>query len=224
MIFSRILAASAAVIVPALALPSTNSEGMLEVYKRQITQSETGENGGYYYSFWTDGGGQVTYTNGDAGSYSVEWNGAGNFVAGKGWQPGSGQTVTYSGEWNPSGNSYVSVYGWTRNPLIEYYIVDSFSTYDPSSGAQQLGTVESDDGTYTIFKTTRVNAPSIDGTQTFDQYWSVRQEHRIGGTVTVQNHFDAWSGTGMTLGTHDYMILATEGYQSSGSATMTIEG
>jgi endo-1,4-beta-xylanase len=59
---------------------------------RSGTPSSTGTNGGYYYSFWTDGSGAVTYTNKAGGEYSVTWSGnAGNFVGGKGWNPGSAQ-------------------------------------------------------------------------------------------------------------------------------------
>lgn len=48
------------------------------------SQSQTGTHNGFYYSFWTDGGSQVTYTNGPAGQYSVTWGSGGNFVGGKG--------------------------------------------------------------------------------------------------------------------------------------------
>ena len=56
---------------------------------RSGTASSTGTNNGYYYSFWTDGGAAVTYTNKAAGEYSVSWSGSGNFVGGKGWNPGA---------------------------------------------------------------------------------------------------------------------------------------
>lgn len=60
--------------------------------RRRATPSSTGTNGGFYYSFWTDGTGDVTYTNGAGGEYSVTWSGnQGNFVGGKGWNPGSAQ-------------------------------------------------------------------------------------------------------------------------------------
>jgi len=71
-----------------LAVPTANEK------RQALTTSQTGTNNGFYYSFWTDGAGQISYTNGAGGQYSATWSGNGNWVGGKGWSPGSDQYVS----------------------------------------------------------------------------------------------------------------------------------
>jgi endo-1,4-beta-xylanase len=188
-----------------------------------ITTNQTGTNDGYYFSFWNAGGGTVTMTLGAAGNYSVAWTNCNNFTCGKGWSTGGRKIIKFSGSFNGGSNGYLAVYGWTRNPLIEYYVVENYGNWTPPGGTS-IGTLKSDGGTYNIYKIARTNSPSIDGDNTnFTQYWSVRTSRRSSGIVALGNHFDAWARKGMNMGsTWNYLIMETEGYKSSGSSNITV--
>ncbi|KAG6864545.1 hypothetical protein C0991_008861 [Blastosporella zonata] len=214
-------AAVAVVAIPTQTANATEARGLAR-RSSTFTSSTTGTLDGYFYSLYMeDASGATMVDNGN--SYSLTWDSSVvDVVAGVGWNPGSAQAITYSGSFSTSGNAYLSVYGWTTSPLVEYYIVESYGDYNPGSGSTVLGTVTSDGGTYDIYHLTRTNAPSIEGTATFDQYWSVRTSNRVGGTVTTSNHFNAWKALGLSMGTFNYQILATEGYESSGSSSITV--
>jgi endo-1,4-beta-xylanase len=191
-----------------------------------ICSNQTGTQGGFFYTFWKDTG-SACMTLGSGGNYDVNWNlGSGNMVVGKGWSTGSStRRIGYNaGIWQPNGNAYLTLYGWTTNPLIEYYVVDSWGSWRPP-GATSAGTISSDGGTYNLYRTQRVNAPSIQGTRTFYQYWSVRTSKRPTGsnqTITFANHVNAWASRGWNLGSHNYQVMATEGFQSSGRSNLTV--
>jgi endo-1,4-beta-xylanase len=85
--------------------------------------------------------------------------------------------ITYTATYTPSGDSYLSVYGWFTSPLVEYYIVEDWSGYNPSSTGTYKGTITSDGSIYDIYLNVRTDASSIEGTATFNQYWSIRQSY-----------------------------------------------
>lgn len=189
-----------------------------------ITENRLGTRDGYDYELWKDYG-TTEMILGEAGTFTCNWSGINNalFRSGKkfdctqSWQEVGTITLDYSAEYCPVGNSYLCVYGWTREPLVEYYVVQSWGTWRPP-GAAAIATVEIGDSTYDIYETQRVNQPSIDGTQTFPQYWSVRKGKRTEDKICLTDHFRVWEALGLELGKLYEVALTVEGYQSSGTA------
>ena len=189
----------------------------------QICNSQTGNNGGMYYQMWTAGQGSACITLNSSNSYSSSWSGIGDFVAGVGWNPGSTQSITWSGSLNANGGTnLVSLYGWSTNPLVEYYVIEDY-VGSPNYSGQNMGTFTSDGGTYTIIKHQQVNQPSIQGTTTFWQYLAIRTSPHNSGTITFSNFVNAWASKGMNLGSMNYQIMATEAWGGgSGNSNITV--
>ncbi|KAJ7077686.1 endo-1,4-beta-xylanase [Mycena belliarum] len=214
----------------ALFLPSGNFTFPTEsgLSARGVQGPGSGTFNGFFWQNFVAGNFDVVFTNIAGGQFEVQWSGSGDFVVGQGFNPGStSRVMNFNAAWgpNPASAAILSVYGWSTNPLVEYYInedANNFNLGTANPGTTHKGTVFSDGSTYDIFTHTQVNQPSIQGTATFQQFLSVRQNKRTSGTVTIQNHINAWAALGMHLGTMNLQIMAVEGLSSSGQATVTI--
>jgi endo-1,4-beta-xylanase len=189
----------------------------LMIARRNFTMSKR-SNTNYNQDYTT--GGTVNYSPG-TNEFTLSFNTQQDFVVGVGWNPGNTIPITHSGSFTvSSGLGSLSVYGWSTNPLVEYYVIDC--EYNMNQGGTQKGTLTSDGATYTIWENQRVNEPSIQGTSTFNQYISIRQGCTTSGTVTIQNHFNAWASHGMNLGSLNFQVIAVESWSGAGSASQSV--
>ena len=189
--------------------------------QKTLNGNATGTYCGLTYEYWSDGGSasMIMKPGGFSVNFSVPNN---NFLGRMGVKPGTGnETFTYQATYAPKGNSYLAIYGWTRNPLVEYYIVESYGTYNPSSGASKKGSATCDGGTYTLASNSRTG-PSIDGNTTFQQYWAVRDSKSTSGDINIKCHFDAWKAAGMNMGSLYEITMVVEGYHSSETADVKL--
>jgi len=199
-----------------------------------LSENTTGTHQGFFYKFWKDSG-DASMTLGTGGNYTSQWtNATNNWFGGKGWSPGSdSRIIRYFGSFSAtaSQNAYLSVYGWTKSPVVEYYIVESYGSYNPAScsGGTNYGTFLSDGATYTVSRCQRTVLGADGFASLMSTYYSVRNPKKgfgdISGTVTFANHVDFWKSKGLSLGTtHEFQIVATEGYQSAGTSNITVSG
>ena len=193
------------------------------------TSQKMGSAGGYDYELWSQNGAgsatmklNVSAENG--GAFEVEWSGTVNMLARTGKRWGSNATVTvqnvgnitseFDVEWSSTDNvKYVSVYGWGYydqqdipsgfSNEIEYYIVQDRGSYNPTSGGKKWGSAVIDGISYDFYTTDRIQQPSLSGTSTFKQYWSIpsnTSQHRTKGTISISKHFSEWAKVGMKMG------------------------
>lgn len=187
---------------------------------------------GIGYEIWYDGGNNSAtfYTD---GSFSCSFSNTKDYLCRTGLSFNSTQTYKQIGQMyadfklvkqNVSnvGYSYVGIYGWMSNPLVEFYIVDNWlSQYRPGSwvGDKYLGEFTIDGALYDVYTNTRYNAPSIEGDKTFTQYFSIRKTARDCGTIDITAHFKKWEELGLKMGVmYEAKILGEAGNTSGGAS------
>ena len=127
-----------------------------------------------------------------------------------------------------NGLVYVGIYGWTVDPLREYYILDDWGAIMPAGTASDgtprdhVGTITVDGGTYEVWKKTRTNKPAITGdNKTFDQYFSIRQTARQCGHISISEHFTQWNNLGLPLGKLYEAKILVEAQDTTGTVDFT---
>ncbi|MBP5581352.1 MAG: glycoside hydrolase family 11 protein, partial [Ruminococcus sp.] len=197
---------------------------------------ETGTYGDYHHEIWqadTPNSSTMTlYESG--GGFSTTWkcgpnNSKGNFLARRGlfyglnnskhWQDYGGFTCDFDCEWTAgtSGNSRICIYGWTQNPLVEFYIIEDWKNWRPTSNNAKQVTI--DGSVYDVF-TNPMNSYTIEGNKAFTQYISVRRDTRTKGTISISKHFEAWESIGMKMGGLYEVAFNVEGWESDGQANV----
>ncbi len=189
---------------------------------------------GYVYQYWSSGIGSATMTVfGVGAAFSASWNNVGDFLARVGLAWNSTQTYTQLGTvsadyaYTKTGNagtfSFIGIYGWSVNPMHEYYIVDDwFGSGPPTGGGTLVGSLVVDGGTYDVYQHTQVNQPDVTGSSsTFVQFFSIRQTPRQCGHISISQHYAKWASLGLTLGNMVEAKLLVEVGGGTGSINFT---
>jgi endo-1,4-beta-xylanase len=195
--------------------------------------------GGYSYELWAEGPGtHCMRVYGKDANFSANWTGVEDFLARIGLKFDETKTHQQIGTikatfaetqtGSEDGLTYIGIYGWTLDPLREYYILDDWGATKPAGIASDgtprdsVGQITVDGGTYDVWKKTRVDKPAITGDHmTFDQYFSIRTVARQCGTISVSEHFTKWEGLGLPMGKMYEAKILAESQNNSGTIAFT---
>lgn len=237
---STVVAGFLAITSVSFTAKSLNTDAAKVLTTSPQHDSERGWYNNYHHEIWqADTPNSSTMTLSDnGGGFSTQWkcgpnNSRGNFLARRGlfydlnnpnhWQDYGGFTCDFDCTWSAgsSGNSRICIYGWTQNPLVEYYIIEDWKNWQPGQDptSKYQGTAFIDGSNYKIYTSDR-NSYTIEGNKPFTQYISVRENTRTKGTISISEHFKKWESLGMKMGNFYEVAFNVEGWESDGQATV----
>jgi predicted small lipoprotein YifL len=184
---------------------------------------------GLFITYW-----EKNYTSGSAGmdltyhgyDCSISNYTNNDIVCGKGIKPCYGETISWDTA-DYSGTNYFGVYGWLRDPLVEYYIGRGT---DHGGAGDLVGTyTDSHGGKWDLYVYAKAGANIIHptGSDNFLQFNCKPQSggYPVLGSVTMADHYagweqlmQGWSKPGWdwhSIVTPDYCVVATEVWSSS---------
>jgi len=190
-----------------------------------LNKPQFGRYNGLKYEYWQDSGTGAMSLNKNGG-FKCKWETSNSAIFRTGKWFGFKKAkrfsnmgtikVNYGVNYFPDKGSCLCVYGWSINPLIEFYIVENADINTKNYPLER--SIVIDGSMYLVNKKICVEQPSIMGTRTFNQYWSIRTAKSSKGVVSVSEHFKAWEKLGMGLGAINEITFAVEGLKSSGTA------
>jgi endo-1,4-beta-xylanase len=264
-IIKSALTASVVLLFVSCSKDELNTENSITQSESVVSTASTGKLGDKFYAnatgtdngyFWTidkDGPMGTAYLGFDGagtttglypGNFFMSWSGVKEVVGGKGWPAGSTRVINYNIGSYTGAVKFIGVYGWTKDPLTEYYVAEKgpgalYNKGKVGTGAT-TATYTSNGNTYSLTKNQRQSAPSIEGTQTFWQFESLRTGTQaavgVNGAVNMATHFSNWQTLlnpvnnpagkifGTTLnGIRCYMVFGCEAYDYS-TTTASVTG
>jgi len=197
------------------------------------TSSNIGKIGGIDYELWFNNGSNSATFYSD-GSMTCSFQNTMNYICRTGLSFDNTKTFNQIGHLyadynyveNETSNvdySYIGVYGWTMDPLIEYFIVENWIGENqpaPNTLGKNYGDFIINGEEYTIYEQERTGN-SIVGEATYKRFYSIRKTPNSCGTVDITAHFEQWDNIGLTLGkmyeTKVFAQVVSNGAGSTGS-------
>jgi len=223
-----VLAFGLATSASAQSFCNATHSGTSTTSSKSYEEGTIGDNG---YKIWYDEGNNSATFYSD-GSFSCSFSGSKDYLCREGkaydktktWKELGHLYADFSvsmSDLSGIGYSYIGIYGWSVDPLIEWYIVDNWgSKYRPGSWMTKKGEITVDGDTYEVYTNVQNNQPAITGgNATFTQYFSIRNTARSCGTIDISAHFEAWEKMNLNLGKIYEAQILGEGGNTSGGAS-----